>query len=203
MKMKYYLAYGSNLSLEQMAVRCPDAFPVATAVLPGYLPCFRTSGSGAYLTVEEGLDYTVSGTPVLVWAISDEDEKRLDRYEGYPTFYYKKRMSVSAQPLYTRAGQIGRPILCEDALIYIMHEDRKLGSPSNYYLDVCMDGYRRFGFDTDLLLRAVMYSEGDDFYDGCECDLPFDEVPPCVTSRKKKRINWEELESEGDVKYGC
>ncbi len=24
-KMKYYIAYGSNLSVEQMAHRCPDA----------------------------------------------------------------------------------------------------------------------------------------------------------------------------------
>lgn len=30
---KYYLAYGSNLSVAQMAQRCPDAVYVGTAVL--------------------------------------------------------------------------------------------------------------------------------------------------------------------------
>ena len=31
-KKKYYIAYGSNLSVEQMAVRCPDARVVGNAL---------------------------------------------------------------------------------------------------------------------------------------------------------------------------
>ena len=156
--MKFYLAYGSNLSLYQMSVRCPDAFPVATTILPGYLPCFKGSRTGAYLTVEEGLGYTKPGTPCLVWAISEEDERSLDRYEGYPAFYYKKTVRVAAKPLHGKAGNRPRAFQC-DALIYIMHEDRRLGSPSDHYLDVCLEGYQRFGFDQELLMKALMYSE--------------------------------------------
>ena len=33
MKRKLYIAYGSNLSVEQMAVRCPDAEIMGKAVL--------------------------------------------------------------------------------------------------------------------------------------------------------------------------
>lgn len=33
---KYYLAYGSNLSMAQMAQRCPDAVYVGTAELKDY-----------------------------------------------------------------------------------------------------------------------------------------------------------------------
>lgn len=32
---KYYIAYGSNLSVEQMAYRCPDAKIAGQAVLAG------------------------------------------------------------------------------------------------------------------------------------------------------------------------
>ncbi len=172
--MKYYAAYGSNMSMEQMARRCPDAFPVATGILPGYNLCFKGSGSGAYLTVEQDLGYAAPGTPVLIWAISEEDEERLDRYEGFPAFYYKKTVVVNAKPLHTKAGQKSRMIRCE-CLIYIMHEERKLGSPSNHYLDICMEGYRRFGFDQNLLLDALVFSEG---YPGMgegpdeDCGLP-------------------------------
>ncbi len=31
---------------------------------------------------------------MLVWKITEYDEARLDRYEGYPTFYYKDTMNV-------------------------------------------------------------------------------------------------------------
>ena len=40
---KYYLAYGSNLSVAQMAQRCPDAVYVGTAVLTDYRLLFKGS----------------------------------------------------------------------------------------------------------------------------------------------------------------
>ena len=86
---KYYLAYGSNLSMAQMAQRCPDAVYVGTAELKDYQLLFKGSQSGSYLTVEPKKGSTV---PVLVWRISERDEHHLDRYEGCPSFYYKKMM---------------------------------------------------------------------------------------------------------------
>lgn len=38
---KYYLAYGSNLSMAQMAQRCPDAVYVGTAELKDYQLLFK------------------------------------------------------------------------------------------------------------------------------------------------------------------
>ena len=49
----YYLAYGSNLSLERMAKRCPDAVVAGTAKIPGYRLLFKKSGSGFYATIEQ------------------------------------------------------------------------------------------------------------------------------------------------------
>ena len=39
--MKYYLAYGSNLNIRQMQMRCPGAKPVGTMVLEDYELLFK------------------------------------------------------------------------------------------------------------------------------------------------------------------
>ncbi len=149
---KYYLAYGSNLSMAQMAQRCPEAVYVGIAVIPDYQLLFKGSQSGSYLTVEPKPG---SSVPVLVWKISDSDEFRLDRYEGCPTFYYKTTMRVEVQSLLdgTSLGEL-------DALIYIMHEDRSLGCPTLQYYDICLEGYLRFGFDYRVLEKALTDSVG-------------------------------------------
>ena len=49
-KKRYYLAYGSNLNMEQMHYRCPGAVPLGTAELEGYRLLFKGSKTGAYLT---------------------------------------------------------------------------------------------------------------------------------------------------------
>ena len=149
---KYYLAYGSNLSIEQMAQRCPNAVYVGTAVIPDYQLLFKGSQSGSYLTVEPLAGAEV---PVLVWEISEYDEMRLDRYEGCPAFYYKAEMEVLVHSL---LGNI--PIESVKALIYIMHEERKLGCPTPHYYDVCLEGYRRFGFEEKVLEKALADSAG-------------------------------------------
>ena len=47
-----YFAYGSNLNLDQMARRCPDAEPVGRVRLDGYRLAFRRTGGG-YLTKDD------------------------------------------------------------------------------------------------------------------------------------------------------
>lgn len=152
MRDRYYLAYGSNISVRRMEQRCPGAVYVGTAELEGYRLLFKHSKSGSYLTVEKKRKRSV---PLLVWKISEYDEKRLDRYEGCPTYYYKttKRVEVHS---FLDDSVIGTV----DGLIYILHEDRPLGVPSFRYYDVCMDGYDHFGFDIDLLDRAIEESLG-------------------------------------------
>lgn len=48
---RFYLAYGSNLSLERMKSRCPDAVVLGTAVIPGYRLLFKKSKTGSYATI--------------------------------------------------------------------------------------------------------------------------------------------------------
>ena len=54
----------------------------------------------------------------------------------------------------------GRELGEVDAIVYIMHENRSLGCPSDYYYKVCKEGYRRFGFDTKVLEKALADSVG-------------------------------------------
>ncbi len=91
MKKRYYLAYGSNLNIRQMRMRCPSARIIGTAEIPDYELLFKGSQTGAYLTIEPKVGASV---PVAVWSVTDEDEAALDRYEGFPTFYYKKEMQL-------------------------------------------------------------------------------------------------------------
>lgn len=144
--MKYYLAYGSNLSVEQMLHRCPSAVYVGTAEIEDYRLLFKSSRSGSYLTIEpmEG-----RAVPVVVWAVTDADEEALDIYEGYPRFYQKQFMDVTVHSLFN-------PDLAQEieAFVYRMDDRCVCGKPSPVYYRVCADGYKRFGFDQNILKRA-------------------------------------------------
>ncbi len=153
MEKRIYLAYGSNLNMNQMRYRCPDAWPIGTAIIKDYQLLFKGSKSGAYLTIEPKVGSVV---PVGVWQVSEEDEKNLDRYEGYPNFYYKKEIRLPVKGFTSKRPRY------QKAFVYIMHEDRKLACPSKRYLRTCMDGYDDFGFDKELLVDAYFDSVGGD-----------------------------------------
>ena len=88
MEKPLYFAYGSNLDLEQMAQRCPDAEIVGPVRLENYELRFRGSG---FATVAPKKGSTVHG---LVWKITPNCEQSLDRYEGYPRHYTKETVTV-------------------------------------------------------------------------------------------------------------
>ncbi len=146
---KYYIAYGSNLNVKQMVHRCPTAKPIGTSVISDYELLFKGSKTGAYLTIEKKKGSTV---PVAVWAVTDDDEKRLDIYEGYPVFYYKTEMKLPVK--FLKNGET-KTIT---AFVYIMHEDRKTGIPSETYIGTCAVGYGYFGFDIEFLNKALKKS---------------------------------------------
>lgn len=150
--MKYYLAYGSNLSVAQMLRRCPSAVYAGYSDIPGYRLLFKGSRTGSYLTIEPMKGRTV---PVLVWMVDDEDEKALDYYEGYPKFYRKENMKVLLR-------SFADPLLVKEveAFVYIMDEGRLPGTPAEGYYMVCLEGYLRFGFKTRILERAYLESTG-------------------------------------------
>ena len=141
----YYLAYGSNLNLEQMSARCPTAKPVGTARLKGWRLSFKGSKTGSYLTIDRCPNGEV---PVAVWEVHDTDVRSLDRYEGYPEFYDRHGMTVHFTDLKTGKLKVVH------AFVYIMTGDRPTGIPTNRYLTTCLQGYGDFGFNRNYLLSA-------------------------------------------------
>ena len=147
MEKRYYIAYGSNLNIRQMKMRCPSARIIGTSNLEGYELLFKGSKTGSYLTVEKKESGIV---PVAVWEVTPNDELALDRYEGFPTFYYKEDMTLPIKGI--RTGKVRQ----RQVFVYIMHEDRPIGTPSDCYLRTCLEGYDDFGFDSKILMNAYL-----------------------------------------------
>lgn len=142
--------YGSNMDEEQMKFRCPDAQLLGTGIIENWRLMFKGSKTGAYATIEREKGCTV---PILLWRISAADEERLDRYEGFPTFYYKRTIQA------IRTGANDENLSRMRGMAYIMHEERKLGTPSAHYYSVLAEAYAKFGFDIKILEDADEYKK--------------------------------------------
>nr|DAS34321.1 MAG TPA: hypothetical protein [Caudoviricetes sp.] len=150
MEKRYYIAYGSNLNIRQMRMRCPGARIMGTSEIEDYELLFKGSQTGAYLTIEEKEG---SKVPVAVWSVTEADEAALDRYEGFPAFYYKKELTLPIKGI--KSGKVRK----RKCFVYIMHEDRKIGVPSLAYVSTCLEGYISFGFDEHYLAEAQIKAE--------------------------------------------
>ncbi len=149
MSKRFYVAYGSNLNVIQMHFRCPCSKVVGTAEIPDYQLLFKGSKTGAYLTIEPCKGKSV---PVAIWEVTAKDELALDRYEGFPTFYYKANLTLPIKGI--KSGQT----LIKEAFAYIMDESRTIEMPSERYVKICLDGYKAFGFDENKLFDALNIS---------------------------------------------
>ncbi|MGO1368522.1 gamma-glutamylcyclotransferase family protein [Senegalia sp. (in: firmicutes)] len=146
---RLYIAYGSNLNLKQMEYRCRTAKVYGKGILKGYRLLFKGSPGNAYLTIEPKVDKEV---PVVIWEVQPSDEKELDRYEGYPNFYYKENIPVELE-----TGEL------IEAFAYIMTNKMKdrihLNLPSKRYLEAVKEGYEGFDFNLKYLDKALETSK--------------------------------------------
>lgn len=143
MSKRLYVAYGSNLNLRQMKYRCPGAKLCGVGEVKDYELQFRGQPHGAFATIVPTKGASV---PVAVWEISAKNEAALDRYEGYPSHYFKQDISV-------RLG--GEEV---NAMVYLMNLRMGFGLPSPYYYQTVYEGYNDCGLDTETLDRAVRES---------------------------------------------
>lgn len=132
---KLYIAYGSNLNIVDMAKRCPGAQLIGSAELKNHELLFR---GHANVEPREG-----GSVPVGVWEIGPENEKRLDWYEGYPSYYGKETVEVELN-----SGPAS-------AMVYIMQPGRRPSLPDPDYVIIIEEGYEAFGFDTAVLDQAL------------------------------------------------
>jgi gamma-glutamylcyclotransferase len=125
----YYFAYASNLNRRQMAERAPDSKPRFIATLPNFKLTFtaRSGRQGGVASITPHRGEKIIGA---VYDVSERDLKRLDGYEGYPTVYDRRRITV-----WTETNE---PI---EAITYIKMEQSQEATPSPEYLAIIKQGY--------------------------------------------------------------
>ena len=132
----HYFAYGSNLSVAAMRVRCPAAVPISKATLPDHRLVFRT-----WADVEPCPGHSVPG---VLWFITSACETALDLYEDVAGGLYR-RLTASVR----RDGVAG-PV---QALMYRM--DRAgYEPPDRDTLSLIEAGYADFGMDPRWIAEA-------------------------------------------------
>lgn len=132
-----YWAYGSNLSIRQMAQRCPDAEMVGPLVVD--------DGALVFRGVADVVGRRGSRVAGGLWRITPRCERTLDHYEGVSKRLYMKRYL-------TIAIDGGEP---EDVLFYQMRTHRGVMPPTDAYLRTIADGYADFGLDVARLDQAL------------------------------------------------
>lgn len=141
---RLYIAYGSNINLEQMAYRCPNSKIVSKEMLKGYELEFR--GVATIVPNDK------SEVPILIWEIDGRDEHSLDRYEGFPNLYRKELFEIEVD------GEK------KECMAYLMNKGQ-ISPPTSYYYNVINQGYEANGMDTSYLRAALERSVCEQYFD--------------------------------------
>jgi gamma-glutamylcyclotransferase (GGCT)/AIG2-like uncharacterized protein YtfP len=130
----YYFAYGSNLSKKQMKERCPNSKPVAIVTLHHYKLVFvgwSRQWRGGVASIKPFRGEKILGA---IYEISEEDLRRLDKYEGAPDIYNRLKVTVT--------DDFGELI---EAITYVKAGRVEEAQPSKEYLSAIQQGYRDWG----------------------------------------------------------
>jgi gamma-glutamylcyclotransferase (GGCT)/AIG2-like uncharacterized protein YtfP len=134
-----YAAYGSNMDHGQMSERCPHSPQAGTGWLDGWRLTFGGEDigwEGALATVVEDANSRVF---VVLYELSDTDERSLDRWDGATLGYYRK--------LSVRVATLEGDVL---AWLYVLN-DYEGGLPSARYLGIMADAAEAAGAPADYV----------------------------------------------------
>ncbi len=137
MNYKYYFAYGSNLNLGQMKTRCPDYKLAMNFTLHGYRLIFRSVAD-----IEKYQNSKVEG---VIFLITPQDERNLDKYEGVPNIYRKEYFNYKIDNN-------------EESILYYKMNSEGVGKPTNKYYNAIHEGYLQNNLNVSLLKDALKYS---------------------------------------------
>jgi gamma-glutamylcyclotransferase (GGCT)/AIG2-like uncharacterized protein YtfP len=133
----YYFGYGSNLSKEQMAIRCPESKYYASGTLSGYSWLINARG---YASITPSESEFVLGE---VFTLSQQDIDYLDIYESVEEgMYLKSNLSIE-----TSKGTI-------DCLVYIA-SDSTPGIPKEEYIERINLGIKSANLPDDYVQIAI------------------------------------------------
>ena len=135
--IQYYFGYGSNLSKEQMAIRCPESKYFASGALSGYSWLINARG---YASITPSESDFVLGE---IFTLSQQDIDYLDIYESVEEgMYLKSNLSVQ-----TSKGII-------DCLVYIA-SDSTPGIPQEEYIQRINLGIKSANLPDDYVQKAI------------------------------------------------
>lgn len=152
--MAYYFAYGSNLNYTRLYNRCPSAEVVRKGIVEGYQLEFMENNSRRIVAnIVEAKNSHVEG---VIFYISDEDMKNLDKCEGHPTVYHREEVVVkSLRAKDTKCITYIMPL--EFGYTYKSkgyYYNRKYGVPTNEYFNHIYTGYNMWSLTQRSLQNA-------------------------------------------------
>ncbi len=166
-KRKIYIAYGSNMNVEQMRRRCPSAKQIGVGILKDYKLTFRGTGVA---NIEKNMADEI---PVIIWSITSGCEKLLDVYEGYPRLYTKIEVEAQTTMLdcfvhWPTNFALDHEVLSRvdferkswptiKGMAYVMTNEftKESACPRPQYFDILYQAYMEHGFDERILVDAA------------------------------------------------
>ena len=142
--IRLYFAYGANLNVENMEYRCPKAKPICTMNLPEWRLVFRNVAD-----IEPAKGQSVSG---LLWTITDDCEKALDIFEGYPHLYRKEYFMIKLQ------GKMKEDFGDTAEVMFYAMNRKGYQDPALPYFDCIKEGYEQNGMHLKPLKEALEHS---------------------------------------------
>ena len=125
--MKNYFAYGSNMDTEQMLMRCPQSIIQKKAVLSGYEFFIKKRG---YANIRQNKQKVVHG---IIYKITEDDESKLDDYEG------------------VQYGTDTKPTSAELNAYYYLATETNEGQPKKGYLENIIEAAQAHNFPKEYI----------------------------------------------------
>ena len=124
-----YIAYDTDLNIDEIKTHCPSAKIIKTVKIKNVKLSFRKG----LLTIESSMDDEI---PAVIWEISEQDLKVLDKKHRN----YEK-------------------ILLVEGFLYVILKNYPIEAPNIMYLRSLVKGYEDFDFDLDILQKAYDETE--------------------------------------------
>jgi hypothetical protein len=137
---RYYFAYGMNTNIGEMSMRCPQAINLGRCTLQGFELKFRL-----HADIDQVAGSEMEG---VLWDITEDCERALDRLEGYPYYYDKIEVVVDPVTLVNKNSHVV-------AMAYTMTSKGPEELPSNGYEDCLIEGYTANGLNVDKLTFKI------------------------------------------------
>ncbi len=128
-----YFAYGSNLHMDDMAIRCPGSAPIRRLTLKDWVLEFRF-----YADIVPSPGKIVEGA---LYSVTPTDVAALDEYEGLSEGLYRRQTIVLKETQ-------------EEIFFYVMNRG-DITMPSVSYLNVIKTGFANWHIPPDTLNDAV------------------------------------------------